>query len=70
MPPDLEARLLACLAKSPSDRPESAAALRDELLACEDAGLWTQRDASEWWQAYRGETRDSADSDSASTLGA
>ena len=50
VPPDLEALLLACLAKRPAERPADAQTLRDRLLACEDAGRWTELDASAWWR--------------------
>lgn len=50
---DLEALLLACLAKQPSDRPSSAHALRVRLRACTAAGRWTNERAAEWWQQHR-----------------
>lgn len=49
VPADLERLLLQCLAKDPGDRPASAEALRTELLACSDAGRWTEADAAAWW---------------------
>jgi hypothetical protein len=39
------------LAKSPADRPESAAAFREALLRC-NVPPWTESDARAWWQAY------------------
>jgi serine/threonine-protein kinase len=51
--PDLEALLMRGLAKSPSDRPPSAAAFRDALLRCAVAP-WTDEDARAWWRT-RGE---------------
>jgi eukaryotic-like serine/threonine-protein kinase len=47
---DLEALLLACLAKSPGDRPASAVVLRDGLRACAAAGKWTEADAEAAWK--------------------
>ena len=43
---------MACLAKDPLDRPASADALRATLLACTDAGRWTDSDAAAWWQTH------------------
>jgi serine/threonine-protein kinase len=53
VPADLEEVLLSCLEKDPTKRPESATALRDALLACRDAGRWTQADAARWWDGRR-----------------
>jgi serine/threonine-protein kinase len=50
-PQDLESLLLACLEKSPQARPRDATALRLGLLACADAGRWSEEDARAWWQA-------------------
>jgi serine/threonine-protein kinase len=54
---DLEAVLLACLAKRPEDRPASAHVLRERLQACADAGRWTNARAAAWWAAHRHELR-------------
>jgi serine/threonine-protein kinase len=53
LPADLEAIVLACLAKDRNDRPASAAVLRRKLLACADAGRNDQPAARDWWQAHR-----------------
>ena len=53
VPPDLEALILRGLAKSPADRPPSAAAFREALLGC-DVPRWTQEEARAWWRT-RGE---------------
>ena len=52
IPGDLEGIVLACLEKDPARRPDGAAALRAGLLACRDAGTWSQDDARQWWQAH------------------
>ena len=49
LPADLERLLLRGLAKSPSDRPESAGSFRRALLDC-NVPAWTERDASDWWR--------------------
>jgi eukaryotic-like serine/threonine-protein kinase len=52
VPRALEALILRCLAKSPDDRPESAAALRAELL--ELGATWTDADAQGCWTGHQG----------------
>ena len=54
---DLEALLLACLAKRPEDRPASAHVLRERLRACAAAGRWTNARAAQWWAVHRHELR-------------
>jgi serine/threonine-protein kinase len=51
IPQELETLILSCLAKSPGERPASAAALQTALLAF--AAEWTQERAAQWW-AERG----------------
>jgi hypothetical protein len=55
VPPDLEALILACLAKKRDHRPASAEALRAALVACADAGKYDLAVARAWW-ADRGAT--------------
>jgi serine/threonine protein kinase len=47
--PELEALLMRCLAKAPTDRPSSAADLLVELDRIVLEGKWTAADAAEWW---------------------
>ena len=54
IPTELEALILACLAKSPRERPESAAALQTALLRL--AAEWTQPRAAAWWNEHGEET--------------
>jgi hypothetical protein len=48
VPKDLEKLLLRGLAKRPQDRPPTARAFRQALLAC-DLRSWTEDDARSWW---------------------
>jgi eukaryotic-like serine/threonine-protein kinase len=50
MPADLEQLILACLAKAPTDRPTSAAALRQALEACAEATPHDAVAARRWWK--------------------
>jgi hypothetical protein len=47
---DLEALVLACLAKDRGIRPASATALREALLACEDARRYDPQTSRAWWR--------------------
>jgi len=53
VPPDLDQVILSCLAKDPRQRPQSAEALSQRLLACRDAH-WSQAQAQAWWSSHRG----------------
>lgn len=52
VPADLEAVLLACLAKDPADRPEGARVLEARLAATSAAGRWSTADAERWWDRH------------------
>jgi tRNA A-37 threonylcarbamoyl transferase component Bud32 len=49
---ELEALILQCLAKSPLDRPPSAAALAEALARCQPLASWTTADATHWWSEF------------------
>jgi serine/threonine-protein kinase len=49
VPPELDALLLACLAKNPDERPTDAAAVRARLEQVPLADAWSQARAAAWW---------------------
>jgi serine/threonine-protein kinase len=50
--PDLEQLVLGCLAKDPSDRPQSAFELVQQLSECANIPPWTSEDARRWWAVH------------------
>jgi len=55
VPEALEELVLQCLAKKPSDRPESARVICERLLAMVASCAWTDAEARAWWNE-RGQT--------------
>jgi serine/threonine-protein kinase len=53
IPPELETIVLACLAKDPDDRPQSADELAERLDAVPLPREWTDARAREWWDQHR-----------------
>jgi serine/threonine-protein kinase len=51
--PELDAVILRCLAKQPSERPDSAAGLARLLRALTPAGDWSDDEAQLWWRDFR-----------------
>jgi len=49
IPNDLEALVMACLAKQPGKRPQSAGEMFEMLARCKDYDTWTQEHAQKWW---------------------
>ncbi len=49
IPTDLEAVVLACLAKEPNHRFADVRQLQDALASCACAGQWTEQLAARWW---------------------
>ena len=52
IPPALDALVFACLAKNPSDRPQSAKELSRRLTEIQGLQPWTEERAEEWWHAH------------------
>ncbi|HEX6104722.1 MAG TPA: serine/threonine-protein kinase [Gemmatimonadales bacterium] len=52
LPPDLEAVVLACLAKNPVERPQTAEELAARLASVRLAQPWTAARAHEWWATH------------------
>ncbi|OFW21582.1 MAG: hypothetical protein A3H97_12835 [Acidobacteria bacterium RIFCSPLOWO2_02_FULL_65_29] len=55
IPKELDAIVLACLAKDPSDRPQTARELARRLEAVPVSGEWTLELARAWWETHRPE---------------
>jgi len=52
IPAELDALILECLAKEPSQRPPSARALQARLRAIPLDNPWTRERAEEWWSSH------------------
>jgi serine/threonine protein kinase len=53
VPTALEAILLRCLAKQPTDRPESAVELGKQLRSVPLTDAWSEDQAKRWWAEFR-----------------
>jgi serine/threonine-protein kinase len=65
VPAELEAIVMACLAKLPSERPASANALAERLRAVGELGDWDEARALAWWEKFR--PRESVDTSALQT---
>jgi len=52
IPPALDRLVIACLAKRPDDRPQSAKALSQRLVEVSGLEPWTDDRAREWWELH------------------
>jgi serine/threonine-protein kinase len=52
IPEDLEAVVLRCLAKQPSERFQDASSIDDALAVCQSAGEWDDEKAARWWHEF------------------
>lgn len=52
IPSDLEEIVLACLAKEPARRPQTARELDQRLARCQTENPWTPEQAAEWWALH------------------
>jgi serine/threonine-protein kinase len=72
IPKDLEDLILACLAKSPAARPQSAADVRDALLRCAEQSPYDLRSARRFWAEraprLRGERKPAPSSEPGRTM--
>jgi eukaryotic-like serine/threonine-protein kinase len=50
--PELDRVVLACLAKRPDDRPQTAGEL-DHMLADIEIEPWSEEDATQWWRTHQ-----------------
>ena len=55
IPPALDSVILACLAKFPEERPQSAAELSQRLALAIQAPAWTEELAHRWWDRHHPE---------------
>ncbi|HET8835809.1 MAG TPA: serine/threonine-protein kinase [Gemmatimonadales bacterium] len=60
MPAGLDELVLACLAKDPRDRPQTARELSRRLGQLSAAEAWSQERAREWWLTHQADTTSSA----------
>ncbi len=50
--PDLESLLMACLEKSPVNRPSTVRVVKERLRRCRAVSQWGEEEALRWWERY------------------
>jgi serine/threonine protein kinase len=55
IPPELDRVILACLAKLPEDRPQTAGELSRLLATALNGASWTEEQAHHWWDRHHPE---------------
>jgi tRNA A-37 threonylcarbamoyl transferase component Bud32 len=60
VPPELDALVLACLAKDPAERPRDVEAMLAGLDPLASAYPWTREDAGRWWRERMGRGEDTS----------
>ncbi len=48
---ELSAVLMSCLKTNPDERPQTAAQLASQLVACDSASQWSRQQSLEWWKS-------------------
>jgi hypothetical protein len=66
---DLQAVVLRCLAKGPADRFADAESLEIALAGCHTTGLWSEKQAANWWRSQAGPSATVASDKGNSELG-
>jgi eukaryotic-like serine/threonine-protein kinase len=56
IPPELDSIILACLAKLPEDRPQTAGELSRRLAAAVSDEAWSEERAHRWWERHHPES--------------
>jgi serine/threonine-protein kinase len=60
IPAELDRLVLACLAKNPAERPQSARELSGRLAEINGTAAWTEARAKEWWSKHQPNTLSSS----------
>ena len=53
IPPALDDLVMACLAKNPAERPQTAKDLSRRLAEVDVLNSWTEERARKWWESHQ-----------------